>query len=269
MQKNEVLSPERYHLDTDYIGKTGLDYVNRSPKHFWEQYLNPERPPEDEQTPAQAFGSLVHCLVLEPEKFNRRYEIVPFEMSKKGGEWAKFKAEHQHKTLIETHHHEAALCIKGAIEKHPEAGRLLTPSHGIAEKPMWARDPITGVLVKIKPDFHNTKLGAFIDVKTTGDASYERFARDVFNLRYHVQDAFYTDVAAWAGTPVRAFVFIAVEKQPPYEVAVYVLDDDSRELGRAAYRENLNTYAACLKSGIWHGYDPAIKSMRLPPWAFR
>ena len=267
-EKKRQLSAENYHKDLDYIGKSGLDLVNRSPKHFWERYLNPDAP-EEEQTAALLFGSLVHCLILEPSKFSRRYEIIPADTNKRTGEWRKFRDEHQHKTLIDAADYERAHAINAAICNHPEAARLLAHGHGIAEKPMWARDPVTGVLVKSKPDFHNTKLGALIDVKTTGDASYERFARDVFNLRYHVQDAFYTDVAAWAGTPVRAFAFIAVEKEPPYEVAVYILDDDSRELGRAAYREDLNTYAACLKSGVWHGYDQKIKSMRLPPWAFR
>lgn len=271
MQKNEEkrqLSAENYHKDLDYIGKSGLDMVHRSPKHFWERYLNPDAP-EEKQSPALLFGSLAHCVILEPSKISRRYEIIPTDTSKRGGEWEKFKSAHQHKQLIDAADYERAQAMNAAIRNHPEAARLLTLEHGIAEKPMWARDPVTGVLVKTKPDFYNTKLGALIDVKTTGDASYERFSRDVHNLRYHVQDAFYTDVAEWSGVLVHAFVFIAVEKEPPYEVAVWVLDDDSRELGRAAYREDLNTYAACLKSGVWHGYDRKIKSMRLPPWAFR
>lgn len=271
MQKNEEkrqLSAENYHKDLDYIGKSGLDLVNRSPKHFWERYLNPDAP-EEKQTPALLLGSLVHCLILEPQKFSRRYEIIPPDTSKRGGEWEKFKGKHQHKQLIDAADYERAQAMNAAIRNHPEAARLLKLEDGIAEKPMWAHDPVTGVLVKSKPDFYNTKLRALVDVKTTADASYSKFSRDVHNFRYHVQDAFYTDVAAWSGTPVLGFAFIAVEKEPPYEVAVYVLDDDSREFGRAAYREDLNTYAACLKSGLWYGYDRNIKSMRLPPWAFR
>lgn len=265
---NQILTAENYHKCTDYIGKSGLDLIARSPKHYWAKYLSPDAG-EDDQTPALLFGALVHCLILEPAQFEQRYEIIAANTNKRTGDWRKFKDEHQHKQLIDAADYERALCIRGAVQGHPEAARLLTLAHGVAEKPMWARDPVTSVLVKIKPDFHNEKLGAFVDVKTTADASYEKFARDVFKLRYHVQDAFYSDVAAWSGVPVRAFAFIAVEKEPPYEVAVYCLDDDSRELGRAAYREDLNAYAACLDSGVWHGYDRQIQAMRLPTWAFR
>jgi hypothetical protein len=266
-QEFSELTAANYHINTDYIGRSGLDLVARSPKHYWQKYLSPDAG-EEKKTPALLFGALVHSVVLEPMAFAQRYEVIPHDMNKRTSEWLAFQAEHLTKQLIDVSDYERAMSIRAAIFAHPDAARLLTLEHGIAEKPMWAKDPVTGVLVKSKPDFHNTNLGALIDVKTTTDASYERFARDAFNLRYHVQDAFYTDVAAWAGTPVRAFAFIAVEKEPPYEVAVYVLDDDSRELGRAAYRENLNTYSACLKSGIWHGYDRDIKPMRLPAWAF-
>jgi len=266
-QQISQLTAENYHQNTDYIGRSGLDLVARSPKHYWQKYLSPDAG-EEKKTPALLFGALVHSLILEPTTFAQRYEVIPPDMNKRTGEWLAFQAEHSTKQLIDVSDYERAMSIKTAIFAHPDAARLLTLEHGTAEKPMWARDPITGVLVKIKPDFHNEKLGALIDVKTTTDASYDKFSRDVFKLRYHVQDAFYSDVAAWSGVPVRAFAFIAVEKEPPYEVAVYVLDDDSRELGRAAYRENLAAYAQCLKSGVWHGYDREIKPMRLPAWAF-
>lgn len=268
MQETEVLSPDTYHEDVEYIGKSGLDLIDRSPKHFWERYLNPDAPRRP-QTPAQVIGSLVHCVLLEPQKFERRYQLIPPDMNKRTGAWAEWKAANEGKTWVEEEDYAAALAIREAVHSHPHAALLLAEGDGVAEKPMWAHDPETGVLVKSKPDFHNTKLGFIVDVKTTTDAREAPFARDIYNYRYHVQDAFYTDVATWSGVPVRGFAFVVVEKEPPYGVAVYILDDDSRELGRMAYRENLNTYAACLKSGVWHGYEAAAKSLRLPPWAFR
>jgi len=68
---------------------------------------------------------------------------------------------------------------------------------------------------------------------------------------------------------------MAVEKSPPYNVSLYVLDGDSVHAGRAAYQANLRTFAECQKSQIWPGYcddtsDPyAPRVIDLPPWAKR
>jgi len=43
-----------------------------SPLRYWYRHINPERP-EDEPTPQQQFGSAVHCAVLEPGEFSKRY----------------------------------------------------------------------------------------------------------------------------------------------------------------------------------------------------
>ena len=258
---------EQYHADTDYIGKSGLDLINCSPLHYWERYLNPNHVREPE-TPAQIFGSLVHCAVLEHEKLERRYVSIPEEMNKRKTEWKDFQTEHEGKRLVTAEQYATALAIREAVHSHPKASLLL--GEGVAEKAMWANDPVTGVLVKTKPDFYNPKLEFLVDLKTTINAGAEKFARDSFNYRYHVQDAFYTDVAGWAGVPVKGFAFIAVEKEPPFAVAVYVLDDDSREVGRITYRTDLNTYAECYKTQNWHGYHKNdIVGLRLPNWAFR
>ena len=266
-EEKQEMSNDAYHAETDYIGKSGLDLIRRSPLHFWERYLNPNRVREPE-TPAQIFGSLVHCAVLEAHKLETRYASIPEDMNKRTTAWKDFQAEHVGKKLVSVEMYAQALAIREAVFAHPYAANLL--SVGVAEKSMWANDPVTGVRVKSKPDFHNTKLDFLVDLKTTLDAGEERFARDSFNYRYHVQDAFYTDVADWAGVPIKGFAFIAVEKEPPYAVSVYVLDDDSRELGRLTYREDLNTYAKCYSAQKWHGYhENNVTSLRLPNWAFR
>lgn len=69
----------------------------------------------------------------------------------------------------------------------------------------------------------------------------------------------------WRGEP-NHFVFIAVEKKPPYAVAVYVLDSDSVDLGRAQYRRDLNRYAQCLQTDTWPGYGDKIQTISVPGW---
>ena len=87
------------------------------------------------------------------------------------------------------------------------------------------------------------------------------------NWRYDVQDPFYTDgVKIATGRNVKAFVFIAVEKKPPYAVGVYVLDSASREIGRAMYQHDLKVYAECLANDNWPGYGDKIQTINMPTW---
>ena len=62
---------------SDYSSIPGLNYSGMkdlaiSPLRYWHLHINPDRP-EPEPTPAMAFGSALHCKVLEPDQFTSRY----------------------------------------------------------------------------------------------------------------------------------------------------------------------------------------------------
>jgi exodeoxyribonuclease VIII len=154
---------------------------------------------------------------------------------------------------------------------HP-AARAWLNKPGKAEASIFTTDPVTGVRVRVRPDWL-TDDGYIVDLKSSRDSSPGEFSRSIQNYRYHVQDALYSDAYEWAtGKPCAGFVFIVVESDLPHNVQVYKLDDISRHIGRTQYRANLNTYADCLSSGQWPGYsaptaEPELIS--LPDWAMR
>lgn len=51
---------------------SGLKHLAVSPLRYWYHCVNPDRP-ADEPTPQMRFGSAVHCAVLEPDEFGKRY----------------------------------------------------------------------------------------------------------------------------------------------------------------------------------------------------
>lgn len=144
-----------------------------------------------------------------------------------------------------------------------------------------------------------------VDLKTTDDASLEGFSKSIANWRYDVQHPYYLDglceaieqsggelpeaavIGAaelsaywidketgvlcrcrpdfWRGYP-KHFIFIAVEKKPPYAVGVYKLDEESVELGRAQYRTDLRVYAECKANDKWPGYGDKIQTISVPGW---
>ena len=142
--------------------------------------------------------------------------------------------------------------------------------NGKAEQSFFWTDSETGVECKCRPDFLRSD-GLVIDVKTTADASVEAFVKSAYNYRYYVQAWWYLHGLRQCGIDAKDFIFIAVEKEPPYAVCVYAADDLMLQLGERESMKNLKTYAECLKSDIWYGYEkePQIHSLSLPDWVIK
>jgi len=105
-----------------------------------------------------------------------------------------------------------------------------------------------------------------IDLKTTKDASFFGFSRSVHDFRYDVQNAFYIDGLRACGAHCEGFVFIAIEKEPPYLCACYTLPADWVRIGRIKYRRALATYAECKKADQWPGLEP-LRDLQMPSYA--
>jgi hypothetical protein len=64
------MAAEEYHRNKDAVGHSSLVRIMRSPAHFQEYVTHPPEP-----TPAMAFGTAVHCAVLEPAAFASDYAV--------------------------------------------------------------------------------------------------------------------------------------------------------------------------------------------------
>ncbi len=276
-----------YHA-SEGISKTGLDLIERSPAHYYAEYLDTNRPPkENDETPARLVGHLAHCAILEPAEFDKRYAVLPPDAPRKPTSaqwnaknpsadsmmamawWRDWLAENEGRTVITHEQRETALRQAESVRKIPDIRDAL--DCGRPEVSAYWRDPVTGVLCRCRPDWvHDAGPGRVIlvDVKTYSDASPREFARQVARQRYHVQAAYYSDgYAVAADVDVLAFLFVAVETEYPFAASAPMLDEASFEQGRAEYRRNLDTYAQCLKSGEWPGYPTGIQPVSLPAWA--
>jgi hypothetical protein len=109
--------------------------------------------------------------------------------------------------------------------------------------------------------------GVFADLKSAVDASPHEFARAAASRRYHVQDAKYSRAFEENDLHIEHFVFIVVEKEYPYCVAVYQLDETARLKGEELYMAELRRMAECREKDYWPGYGDKIMDMRLPGWA--
>ena len=260
-------SNAEYHSG-DGLSKSDLDLIHTCP----EKYRYKKDNPEEEKTPALIFGSMVHKLILETEDFDAEFITAPEcdRRTKAGKElYAEFEAARGNRQVITQADYEKAVEMRNAVMANSKAAALLTG--GITETSYYWTDKRTGILCKCRPDKVNE--GYLIDLKTTEDASPEGFAKSLNIYRYHVQAAWYLrGYEAATGVKPEGFVFIAVEKKPPYSTAVYICNDIAVDIGTREADSDLDVFVSCQSSGNWYGYGGEkneVMSIDLPQWKLK
>jgi exodeoxyribonuclease VIII len=260
-----MLTNENYHQDRNYISASGLKQIAKSPRHYWNRYLNDKY--KEEPTAAMAFGNVVHTLMLEPKEFELRYAVAPdVNKTTKDGKaaYTAFTEANDGKEFISSKDFATAT----AMIEQAKANPIITDLLDLSEKEQMHTFRILDVDCKMKADAINVIDGCIIDVKTCTDASPIGFGKDAYNLGYLLQAAFYLDGYYFAtNNDLKRFIFIAMEKTAPYNVAVYEMDKEQIELGRQQYLAALQTYKNCKAADKWHAYGDEIQPLTLPSWA--
>lgn len=259
------------------VSSSGVKKVGVTPAHYYAAYLDPEREPV-EQTPAMAFGTACHTIILEPEDYATRHLVIPEGVSRRSKDGkAELDALEEAAaavggTTIKAEDDVLVRKIGDAMQRSAQWNRL--HNVGLAERSYYWIDEETGVLCKCRPDWQTWVTDApstedlIVDVKTAFAADPDAFERSAYNLGYHISAAFYLDgVEAVTGVRPAGFVFACVEKEAPFATAFYMADGGMIREGRAVYRRNLRTLATCLETGKWPGYPDAIQHIGLPKWA--
>ena len=262
------LANDDYHAAPG-ISKSHLDAIaNQSPMHYWHRYLNPNRNPEEDKTDATDIGSIIHTVILEPEALGERYSIEPkFDRRTKAGKEAAalFELESKGRTPIRAEDWEMVKQVRDAVHRHPVAAGLLT--NGRAEESFLAVDPETGAIIKCRTDYRRDDM--IIDVKSAVDASPFGFGKAAANYRYDLQPAWYFKVLALMNVQLKHFVWIAVEKEPPFAIGVYYA---TPELIAAAIPVAMRDYKRildCKNKNEFPDYGAEILQLQLPGWAKR
>lgn len=259
--------PADLYFQSEGVSKHDLDLVNISPAH----YKAAKSTPRDEATPAMRIGTLVHTAVLEPHNFEGSYTLSPEtdRRSKEGKaawEAAEKDAKDKGSILVKAGDLEMVRAMAESVKQHKSAAAALIAG-GLVEASLYATDAELGVRMRGRPDLIS-RGNAIIDLKTCakGGGSKAEFAKSVANWRYDVQAAYYLDLAKLCGMEKEAFVYIVVEKEAPFAVAVYQLDTESVEAGRVQYKRNLGMIAECLNWNEWPAYSSEVEVISLPKW---
>lgn len=248
------------------ISRSELFKIKESPEKFRYYKDNPEPP-----TPSLIFGQFFHAMALQPETVCEQFAAAPNvdRRTKAGKEaYAEFEQQSQSKTVVTADMVEIATEMCKALYANDAARKLLD---GDKEVPFFWVDELTGEECKCRADVIVTigDLNIIVDLKSAENASTEAFTKDAVKYGYDFQSAMYKEGVEKNTGKNYIFVFIVVEKKPPYAVNILQADELFIRRGYDVFRELIGIYHDCNVTGNWYGYlgkFNQINSLALPAW---
>jgi exodeoxyribonuclease VIII len=261
-----------YHGYREAISKSRLANMSVCPAYFKWCEDNPQEPSED-----MVLGSAFHKIVLEPETFDDEFAVMPdVDGRTTQGKLLKkqFKETKGNRQVITQDQYDTICGMRDSIMSNPYARKLI---NGNIEQSMYWTDELTNVECKCRPDVWRKVADRVVitDLKSAKSVMPNDFMRDCVKYHYDLQTAMYRDGASKVlGVPKDNidFVFIAVEKKPPYLLNIMQADTYVIQKGEADFREYIGTYKECLETQNWYsfnGKDNIINNLSLPSYLLK
>lgn len=238
------------------VNWSSLKSIGRSPLHYQNTLVN-GRP----DTPAMRLGRAIHCATLEPDEFPLLF--VVYDERRGTNAYKEFVVANPARTILTRDEYETALAVRDAVHGHKVARRLLR--YGRPEVTLQWVDRRTHIRCKARLDW--LRGDQLTDLKSTRDVDARDFGRTAARLEYHGQLAFYRMGLLATGHDPAPVRIIAVESEPPFDVAVYHVDEDVLDAGMMLVRSRLQLLKDCRRKRRWPGAYPQEESLEFPEWA--
>ena len=257
---------EEYHADRTTLSASGAKLLlpPSCPAKFRYAQDNPEPPKKTFD-----IGHAAHAIVLGdgPE-----LKLVDHERwDTKEAKAAVREAREAGAVPLKRGDFEAVHGMADSIRRHPDAGPML--SSGVAEQSLYWQHAETGVMCRARPDWVTRTTDGrtvIVDLKSAAAADLESLQKALWNFSYYLQETWYrAGVRAALGVPSPDFVFMFVEKTPPYIVTLVRLDHEAKRIGAAQRATALHIYRQCVDEGRWPAYADGVETLALPQWVER
>lgn len=219
------------------------------------------------------FGQLVHDLVGMPDRWDHLWHVVDAS-TRNTNRYKDAVKDHPGKTCVLTAEFEAAAEVAVAVrQSHQVADCRLTDGTELGDilagallehSIYWQQQD---VLCKARPDIWLRDRNVVVDLKTTRCAEPDAFLRDAIRYGYHTSAAWYCRaVQSVTGEPVRAWLWLVVEKEAPYAVQVYQADPGLLAIGDHNCSRGLDRFKACSEADSWPAYASTTLTLAPPAW---
>jgi hypothetical protein len=147
------------------------------------------------------------------------------------------------------------------FESNKEATLLINNSR-IENSFFWV-DKSSNLLLKARPDILHKNM--IIDLKTTSDASPRAFQNEIIKYGYHIQFAMIRDaVEILEGNRIENFINIVIETKYPYNMAIYLMEQNAVDKGEIKYKQLCMDLKIALTTNEFKDYG--IQTIGLPSW---
>lgn len=245
------ISIEDYHADRNIISSTGLKKVKRSTRDFIHYLIY-----GTEDKPCFNFGNAFEIALID--KVNKTKEFDKNVCVLKSKDWIDMALINKPDLKVPRNSKDYK-DIKSAFIETNGAGKYIIDDHGGIDTKktldgmlesvlsdevvaklldgteyqtsiVW-KDKETGLLCKTRPDLNKVKKEIVVDIKTTADASPEKFYRDAANFDYPLQACMQMDGCLQSGLmeKIDLYLWLVVEKTEPYNYAIYEFQKDDIE----------------------------------------
>lgn len=270
MERIEKLDINKYHQHPA-IGSSDLKLINQSLNHYLRK--NEIEKKEDESL---LIGQALHdCLLSYDDIFSKSYTVMPDEITRKAGKkWEEFEEENRGKTILSKKQSKKVVDMLRSLNGHPLFEKFNPYQQKTIETEVTYFSTMQNVAIKCRPDMEGKTFIA--DLKTSAKSVTEnRFAKTIFDYRYHVQAAWYLDLVNEYRKQngislVTNYFFIAVENVHPHNCNIFRLHENAIEEGRRLYQLDFLKYKKYLenKDYFYTGLNESVISIDIPKYAY-
>ena len=250
-----------YH-DVKAVSQSFLKLYDVDPQHAVDQYFGDKK--RDPPTAQMVFG-----LCVEAALGGKPYDFVVYRGGTRiGKKWEEFRAANKGKAILipsQVPDSVSLLKCRDNAATHQQAELLF--GGGEWSVPLFWKG-VEGLTRKAELDRVATVGDRkwIIDVKTADDITPAGFARAAARWGYNRQAAWYQDAWHACHGEWLPMVFFVFRNKGSHGVAVYTLDGEDVERGRAQNERSLQNYIAAQVRG-YNGEPQEIRELSLPRWA--
>jgi hypothetical protein len=237
----ETIEPGIYDISNDAyhsspgLSRSALWAFKELPKKYWYKYLSGlyEEPKESQ---AYLIGNAVHTMLLEPMKFYDYFWLL---------------VDVDRRTKIGKQIYQDALDNSN--------GRILITEQQLNVVNSMVEAVLSNIMIRnvLKP----------LEIKTCDDASPRAFQLSAMKYGYYLQAAMIYEGLLSIGIKMEHFLFVCIEKSPPFATALYRLEDDALQYGLDLLSKLKQDFKKCQDKGEWRDYG--MQTLSVPNWAVK
>jgi len=256
------ISNSAYHAQSELSRSVAWSLTTTCPAKVWHRMKHPT--PDD----AKHFviGGCTHTATLEPFKLEDEYAVKPDSIDGNSSRTNAYKAAFQEmqdhapdKRWLTQSDYDLCMGMAESAREHPLLKTYLGKSDTIIEGTGYFG--YRGANCRLRTDLYNKGAEVVMDIKTTQEGDPRGFHASVKRYGYDFQACFYLEGLRAMGYDPKQFIFLCIEKSPPFLTSAYTISASQIEKQKIRMFEACRTWKKCMKTGVWPGYGDHVQTL--------